>query len=261
MNDKLYDFRKDAYGEIAAMRYNIFERRNSGFANQIAPKIYSFYKQTSIGKTDHSILDVACGTGQLLSYFLNHDFKAFGLDVSSKMLEYAKENNAHYLATQKVKFVESNSSNFRLDQKFGLAVSTFNGMNHLESFEQVESSIASVFEALQPGAYFMFDINTQKGLKSVVDSVELTDNEEEITIRKRIFDGERVILNASGCFLNNGIWHRYKETIFKIIINCEKLRSSMLNKGWSSVTFTSDDFNTPVEDPEMNNVAYIVAQK
>jgi len=261
MSKEIHDLQNEAYGETAALRYNIFESRPSGFALQMAPKIFDFYKKSTNWQDNKCLLDVACGTGQLVSYFLDHDFEAVGLDKSSSMLKYARGNNSKDVTNGRCHFKEIDSSNFQLEEKFGLAVCTFNGLNHLANFTQIEGSIASVFRALIPGGYFIFDINTALGLKNTVDTIDVIDTEEDIVIRKRIFDGKHVILNASGCFLHNNKWTRYKETIFKIIIDTQKLRKSMLNSGWSTVTYTTSDLTNPVEDPEAEQVAYVIARK
>jgi SAM-dependent methyltransferase len=261
MDNELSDFSKNAYGEVAALRYNIFENLPSGFAMKMAPKILAFYQQTKMAKFNKKLLDVACGTGQLASYFLKQGYEVTGLDYAPHMLKYAIANNEKYVKSNQCYFKECDSSNFKLNPQFGIAVSTFNGLNHLPSFKMVEKCLANVYHSLVQGGYFIFDINTQLGLKRVVENFGIVDTDNEITVRKRLFDGERVILNASGCFKHEGIWRRYQETIFKIIIDTKLLQETMLNHGWSSVSFTKDDLTTSVKDPEMESVAYIVACK
>lgn len=261
MNGTLHDFSNEAYGENAALRYNIFESLPSGFAMKIAPKIKAFYQQKSAEKANQTLLDVACGTGQLSAYFLNEGFDVVGLDHSLHMLKYARANNERYVTSGQARFLESDASHFQLESKFGLAVCTFNGMNHLNSMEKVESCLDCVYNALVPGGYFIFDINTRIGLKNVVGNIGIEDTDEEIIVRKRIFDGNRIILNASGCFLYQGEWLRYRETIFKIIIDTKKLKEYMSNSGWASVNYTTDDLTQTVKNPEMEKVLYVVAQR
>jgi len=261
MSVQLHDSGNEAYGDTAALRYNIFEDKASGFAIQIAPHIFDFYQNSDNWQSNKSLLDLACGTGQLAKYFLERDFDVVGLDKSASMLKYAKENNSIHVNRGLGHFRVSDMTKFNVEKKFGLAVCTFNGLNHLAGFEQVKQSLASVSRALIPGGYFIFDINTHFGLKSTVGTIDVIDSEEDLVIRKRLFDGNRVILNASGCFLHNGTWTRYHETIYKIIIDTQKLQNTMLDSGWSSVIFTTSDFLNQVEDPEANPVAYVVARK
>jgi SAM-dependent methyltransferase len=261
MDKKLPDFSKDAYGEAAALRYNLFESKSTGFAIRMAPKIQAFYQHTKMARVNKKLLDVACGTGQLASCFLEQGYEVTGLDLAPHMVKQAKTNNAKYVESKQCNFKACDSSNFNLEPQFGLAVSTFNGMNHLPNFEKVEKCLANVYHALVEGGFFIFDINTQLGLKRVVENFGVVDTDDEITVRKRLFDGERVILNASGCFKHKGTWKRYQETIFKIIIDTKALKETMFNQGWSSLLFTKDDLISPVEDPELEEVAYIVACK
>ena len=261
MTDSLQDFSHKAYGETSALRYNIFESRSLGFAKRAAPKVLRFYQQTGIGQKNRNVLDVACGTGQLATYFLDHGFQDVGLDSSPYMLHYARDNNAHYITSGQAEFVEANAADFHFDQQFGLVVCTYNALNHLANYDEVKRCLASVYHVLAPGGYFLFDINTRRGLKETVESNELFDTDEEIIVRKRLYDGERVILYASGCFLHQKRWHRYRETIFKIIIDTDELRQSLLDQGWSSCVFTTDDYLNPIDDLESKSVAYVVAQK
>jgi SAM-dependent methyltransferase len=257
----IQNFKSDAYGKAAALRYNIFESRPEGFALKIAPKIVQFFRQNSKDIESKRVLDLACGTGQLAHYLLSQGYEVTGIDLSEEMLKYANANNKSSIGEGKCEFIIGDSSNFKLDSKFGLAVSTFNGMNHLSSFEQVELCLNNVYEALVPGGYFLFDINTQLGLTNVVAKMEVHDSDEEIIVRKRIFDGTHIILNASGCFLHEGDWIRYQETILKIVIETIKLKDYILKSGWSSVSFMKSDFLTPVENPELDEVCYVVARK
>ena len=178
MSKSLQDFSSEAYGESAALRYNIFESRPTGFAMRIAPKISEFYQQRSKGVAKRSILDVACGTGQLSKYFLDRGYNVVGIDSSSHMLKYALANNKQYVNDRQAQFLESDASNFQSEEKFGLAVCTFNGLNHLNSLKEVENCIASIHRSLVPGGYFIFDINTQLGLKNVVESIGIEDTDE-----------------------------------------------------------------------------------
>ncbi len=119
MAETLQDFSHEAYGEISALRYNIFESGSSSFAMQAGPKILRFYQQTDVGQTNRHVLDVACGTGQLAAYFLDHGFRVVGLDSSAHMLRHARDNNAQHISSGQVEFVEGDASNFHFDQRFG----------------------------------------------------------------------------------------------------------------------------------------------
>lgn len=255
------DFRDEAYGAAAALRYSIFESRADGFARRLAPKIRRFYEQTETGASNRDVLDLACGTGQLVAHFLEHGYRLVGLDRSPHMLRHAREACASYVDEDRALFVEGDASDFHLDRRFGLVACTFNVLNHLPSRADVTRCLSRVHEALVPGGYLVFDIDTPRGLRELVGTIDLHDTDEEIIVRKRVFDGERVILYASGCFAHDDIWHRYRETILKIVIEPEELRRSMLDLGWSSVSYVDESLAEPVAEPDERTVIYGVARK
>jgi SAM-dependent methyltransferase len=255
------DFRDEAYGVASALRYSIFESRPDGFARRLAPKIRRFYEQTETGASNRDVLDLACGTGQLAAHFCEHGYRLVGLDRSPHMLRHAREACASYVDEDRVRFVEGDASDFHLDGRFGLVACTFNVLNHLPSRADVARCLSCVHEALVPGGYLVFDIDTPRGLRELVDTTDLHDTDEEIIVRKRFFDGERVILYASGCFAHDGVWHRYRETIFKIVIEPEELRRSMSELGWSSVSYVEENLTEPVAEPDERTVIYGVARK
>ncbi len=80
-----------AYGPVFADVYN---RRWSAFAKQVAPLILDFYSATSIGRTNKSVLDLGCGTGQLALRFLQNGYRIVGIDGSEHMLRHANETHA-----------------------------------------------------------------------------------------------------------------------------------------------------------------------
>jgi len=255
------DFRSEAYGLAAALRYSIFESRPDGFARRLAPKIRRFYERTETGASNREVLDLACGSGQLAADFLEHGYRVVGLDRSPQMLRHAREACARYLGDGRALFVEGDARDFQSERRFGLVVCTFNGLNHLASLAAVTQCLKCIDQALAPGGYFVFDIDTPLGLRETVDTTLVHDSDEEIIVRKRLFDGQRVILYASGCFAHDGVWHRYRETIHKIVIDPEWLRSAMSDLGWSRVRYLDEDLTQPVADPNDGKVAYGVARK
>ena len=259
--DASTEFSDDAYGEITALRYSTVEGRPSGFAMQAAPWIWQYFDQADIPPDHRRLLDVGCGTGDLAAYLLDRGVELTGLDRSPHMLEHAAEKNGEYVRSGRAMFVEADASDFRLPEEFGMAVSTFNTLNHLADFEAVEKCLASVSKALVPGASFLFDINTRRGLESTVGTNVVIDTDEEIIFRKRIRFENRVILYATGCFLHDGRWHPYRETIAKIFISTTELRRALLKAGFESVVFTAEDFRTEIDDPEAEEIARVVAIK
>ena len=251
----------DAYGEVSALRYSIVESEPSAFALQTAPWIWRYVEQSKTSQEAPQILDVGCGTGELAAYLLDKGAKVTGLDLSPHMLEHAAAKNALYVRSGRARFVEADASSFQLPDKYETVVSTFNTLNHLPDFDAVEACLASVSNALVPGGSFLFDIDTRHGLDTMVGTNVVIDTEEEIALWKRIRFENKVILYATGCFRHDGIWARYRETLVKIYIPTAELERALSDAGFESVVFTAPDFETVIDDPEVEETAHVVARK
>lgn len=261
MTDFMPKSTDDPYGRIAALRYNEFESRPTGFARRVAPSIAAFYANRSVPRINPSVLDIGCGTGQLASHLLDRRIPVTGIDISEHMIRHAVHNNAEHIAAGRARFLQMDAAALNLPESFGLAVATFNTLNHLSSHERLRRLLSRVYHATAPGGYFLFDVDTRLGLRRTAEIAELSEARDEMTFRIRRFDGERVVLYATGWFICDQRWHRYRETIEKIVIDTEELRRTMGSVGWSSLRYTTDDYCTPVENAEDDARAYGVARK
>ncbi len=251
----------EAYGEIAALRYNEFESRATGFARRAAPRIAALYTDRSIAGINPAVLDIGCGTGQLASYLLDRGIPVTGIDRSKYMIDHAIRNNAAHVSARRVRFFVMDGAELDLRDTYGLAVATFNTLNHFSSHERLRGCLARVHDATAPGGCFLFDIDTRRGLQQTAEIAELSETGDETTFRIRRWEGDRVLLYATGWFLSGRYRWRYRETITKIIIDTEVLRSTMASVGWSALSYTTEDYHTPIENAEEGDRAYGVAWK
>ena len=72
-----------------------------------------------------------CGSGLLAASFLAHDYPVTGLDLSSQMLAYARANTATFTATGQAAYLQADAARYALAPRFGLAVATYDALNHL----------------------------------------------------------------------------------------------------------------------------------
>lgn len=111
-------------------------------------------------KEIYSVLDLGCGTGELLFYFPNH-WKKVGLDRSEAMLEVAKRRNP------RAHFVQGDMSHFILNEKFDLILCTHDAANYLLTLSELRSFFYHVKMHLSRDGYFFFDLNSEYNLKTV----------------------------------------------------------------------------------------------
>lgn len=252
-----------AYNRTFPRAYNRFW---SAFANEHAPRILGFYERAgdAAGPVSRQVLDVCCGTGQLAARFLSRGYHVTGIDLSEAMLEMARENCASYVAAGQARFIHADASNFILDGAFGLVVSTYDALNHLPSFDALAGCFRSVFRALAPGGWFIFDLNTRSGLRRW-NNIRIIEMEDMVVIDRGICDGQsdRAYTLMTG-FLRNadGLYERFEQFAYNAIFDLAQVRDALLDIGFQMGHFArGQDLNTPVDEPEREERIFILARK
>ena len=123
-------------------------RENKDNANNLFEKPALFSLLPDIKKK--RVLDLGCGFGEHCMYYISKGAESVvGIDISEKMLQIAKKENAHCDITYINMPMEDID---RLDGKFDLAVSSL-AFHYVEDFAGV---VKSVYEKLNDGGVFVF---------------------------------------------------------------------------------------------------------
>lgn len=250
-----------AYSASFAKIYNM---RWTRFAQQLAPRVQLYYENTPLGRQERSLLDVCCGTGQLALYFLDQDYRVTGIDLSAPMLEHASANAVAFVVAGQARFLQADAAHFQVDGQFGLAVSSFDALNHLPDFKALRGCFHSVYAALLEGGTFIFDLNTRLGIRHWT-SINVEDSEEMMLVTRGLFDAvqDRAYTYISG-FLKVGenLYERFEETAYNQVYALAEVKSALEQVGFRQVRFCRQpDLNTAVDDPEAETRIYIVSEK
>ncbi len=250
-----------AYSAGFARVYNM---RWTRFAQQLAPRVQFYYENTPLGAQDHSLLDVCCGTGQMALYFLDQGYRVTGIDLSEPMLSYASANTSPYVVTGQAHFQQADAANFQVKEPFGLAVSSFDALNHLPDINALRGCFQSVYGALVEGGTFIFDMNTRLGLQRWT-SISVEDSEEIMLITRGLFDAsqDRAYLSISGFIrVENNRYERFEEIAYNNAYTLAAVGEALKQVGFKQTRFCRQtDFNTPVDDPEAELRIYVVCEK
>lgn len=119
---------------------------------------------TARGWRPGAVLDLGCGTGNSTFPLVARGLSVTGLDASAEMLAIAREK------LPPVRFVQADFTDFALPTTFSLVCSVFDSLNNLLTPQAFVSMARSVYASLQPGGFFMFDVNTTTGLRDLWES-------------------------------------------------------------------------------------------
>ncbi|MEM9809174.1 MAG: class I SAM-dependent methyltransferase [Cyanobacteria bacterium P01_D01_bin.56] len=105
------------------------------------------------------ILDLCCGTGQLIQPLVEAGYDVVGLDGSEEMLTYARRN------APQADFLLEDARTFELEASIDGVFSTSASLNHLMSLPELTQVFERVYQALKPEGIFVFDLNHPQQLE------------------------------------------------------------------------------------------------
>jgi ubiquinone/menaquinone biosynthesis C-methylase UbiE len=115
-----------AYGPEFAQ---IYDRNYSEFAVATAPIVHRFFEQHAPPARPRTLLDLACGSGQLAQHFLDVGYTVTGIDLSESMLEHARHRNEQHVQAGTARFLRANAADFTIPETVSLVVSTYDALN------------------------------------------------------------------------------------------------------------------------------------
>ena len=250
-----------AYGEAFAQVYNLLW---ASFARDIAPRILDFYAATEIASSQQTLLDLCCGTGQLALYFLERGYQVTGIDLSEPMLNCARANASMFVQAGQARFLQGDASSYTLDAPVGLAVSSFDALNHLPSLDALRDCFACTYAATLPGGTFIFDLNTRTGLQRW-NNINVTETADSMVITRGIYDGsERAYTRISGFVRidDQNRYTRFDELIYNTVYDLAAVGELLLQTGWQKVSFAhGSDLSASVPEPEREGRIFVIATR
>lgn len=109
-----------------------------------------------------TVLDLCCGTGSVSLILAREGYRVTGVDISPEMIERAQRKvQATGLS---VDYHVQDASQLRLGRRFDLVISLFDSLNYILDSAALQQVFHRVSEILEPGALFIFDVNTELAL-------------------------------------------------------------------------------------------------
>jgi tellurite methyltransferase len=161
--------------------------------------IYLF-DQLLKGRYDNSkkVLDIGCGSGRNLYYFLRNGFEVFGIDPDLRAVETVKKLSAALAPLNpQENFLVCSAENLPYsDSAFDLVIC--NAVLHFAMNEQhFATMLRSIFRVLRPGGYFFARLASDIGIETLV--------KPQGTERYLLPDGtERFLVNEQMLFKYTG---------------------------------------------------------
>ncbi|MGM0413989.1 MAG: class I SAM-dependent DNA methyltransferase [Bacillota bacterium] len=181
------------------------------------------------------VLELGCGTGNMMVRFLDAGIKVDGLDGSRDMLAVAKK---------KVKKFEIEPDFYHRDfleipakNKYQLIYSVFDSLNYLLELEKLESVFDSVYEIIDKSGVFIFDLNTEERLAGIKPGTTTFQEEDFLCYWQDIVDPEKAIWQVNLMIQKKDETDCYEETHVEKGYNPYTIVESLKNTGFASVFY------------------------
>jgi ubiquinone/menaquinone biosynthesis C-methylase UbiE len=116
----------------------------------------------SFGVRPRRVLDLACGTGNVLAELLRRGYEAEGSDASAAMLGVARRKLSEDVSL----WCQDFRSLAIPGAPFDACVCLFDSLNYLLKVEELYRAFRRVWVHLRPGGFFIFDMNAIRALET-----------------------------------------------------------------------------------------------
>jgi SAM-dependent methyltransferase len=175
----------------------IYNRETASIYNEIwgqyalnfGTSVIHYLREAPIAAKESALaVDLACGTGNLAQMLCDAGFSVLGIDISPQMLAHAERRCADYVARGSAQFKVGNMVSFSTaDRQASLVTCSYDSINHLESESDLSACFNRVAAVMRPDGYFVFDINTARGLQDW-DRIKITERPDYVTFSRGFFD-------------------------------------------------------------------------
>jgi SAM-dependent methyltransferase len=188
-------------------------------------KIDSYYPAAT------SVLDLACGTGNLTLELAKLGYTVQGLDASAELLRLAVQKTA--VASLPIHYLQHDMSEPYPVEPVEVMICFYTALNYLTSLELLQKCFECVAASLKPGGLFMFDQFTPAKMRRLFTGMDGGDVDNLFVVTKADFDEAGQILNEVTYFQleANGYYSRYEEKHYMRIHSFEEIEAALSQAG------------------------------
>ncbi len=201
--------------------------------------INDIFKKSNIKPV--TILETACGTGQITVRLSKMGYKMTGVDISESMLSIA-ESKAR-IQRQKIKFLNQDMTQLDLNQKFDSILCMCDGINYIVEEKKLQNFFKAAFEKLNDNGIFIFDISSMYKFKNIIGNNTFYNEKDEICyVWDNEFDEVNNIVDMElVIFVPDGkLFKKIEEHHIQKAYDIEYIKSQLIKAGFKYINVFSD---------------------
>lgn len=205
------------------------------------------------------VLEMACGTGNLSYYLGKKGYKLTCFDLSEDMLSKAYEKLRKF---KNVKLLNQDMVNFKFGESFDAVISICDSINYIVDKEDLIKTFNNVWNHLEEGGIFIFDINSYYKLRYIIGNNTFVEDRDHIFYAwENYFDENTDICEFYLTFFvseDGENFVRFHEEHRERAYKTEEITAMLQDAGFSRIDyFSAFSFDRPSEKTERINFVAI----
>ncbi|MDP3447661.1 MAG: class I SAM-dependent methyltransferase [Eubacteriales bacterium] len=209
-----------------------------------------------------SILDCACGTGEITLRLHKAGYRMTGADCSERMLEIAQQKARK--AGARIAFVQQQMQNLSVHKPVSAITCVCDGVNYLLSSEDVCAFFTCANRALKTGGLLLFDASSAYKLEHILGGRTFGEDETDCTyLWQNCFDPKTRLLEMRLVFFTpdeRGMYKRFDERHVQRAHTHAEL-TDLLERAGFAAEGVFDAFTKDTPKPESERIQFVARKK
>lgn len=190
----------------------------------------------------HTVLDLACGTGEMTAILTERGYEMIAVDGSPDMLAQAREK-AVGLKGEPPVFLNQEMAALDLYGTVDAAICCLDSLNYLTSGKEVQKVFQRLHLFISPGGLLIFDVNSVEKMAALDGQVFLDETEDVYCVWRTEYEKRsKVCRYWVDLFIRrpDGSWDRKGEEHIQKAYSAEDLRAWLMEAGFSRIRTYGD---------------------
>jgi len=235
--------------------YSVFAQYYDALTGNVEYPKRAEYLIALLDRLDHKpglTLDLACGTGSLTLELFRRGVDIYGVDASVEMLSEAREKCAD--AEADILFLCQKMQTLDLYGTVDTVICTLDSLNHLRGREEVQKAFSKVSFFMNPGGWFLFDMNTPyKHEKVLGNNTFVYDMENVYCVWQNRYSSpsHKVDIRLDFFERDDRVYHRSSEHFAEYAYPVEEVREMLSKAGFGEIMVYNElTFDPPGPDSQ-----------
>lgn len=218
-----------------------------------ANNIFNILDKESI--SNGSILEIGCGSGNLTKELAKKDFQILAFDNSEQMLNMSYNKLIEF---DNVNLIMQDMYKFPYDRyEFDAVISLLDVINYIRDKDKLIFLFKSIFNSLKSGGVFIFDLNSEYKLKTVLGSNTYVYEKDNIFYTwENSIEEDLIYFDLNFFVKKDGSYTRFEEHQIERYYSIEFIIKELEKIGFKDLSYVDEDSGEPYKKEKTQRILF-----